>query len=92
MKPNRRQFLGASVASASALSFLPRAHAQEAGVMPLDDSVRMQLPDALPDRPGDLRARAAGPRRGRPGPPGSCYCAQPNPLGPTGETAPARPS
>ena len=33
MKPNRRQFLGASVASASALSFLPRAHAQEAGVM-----------------------------------------------------------
>ncbi len=33
MKPNRRQFLGASLASASALSFLPGAQAQEAGVM-----------------------------------------------------------
>ena len=33
MKPNRRQFLGASIASASALSFLPGAQAQEAGVM-----------------------------------------------------------
>ena len=29
MKPNRRQFLGASIASASALSFLPRAQAQD---------------------------------------------------------------
>ena len=33
MKPNRRQFLGASIASASALSLWPGAHAQEAGVM-----------------------------------------------------------
>jgi peptide/nickel transport system substrate-binding protein len=33
MKSNRRQFLGAAVAGASALSFLPGAHAQEAGVM-----------------------------------------------------------
>src|SRR5215216_7855988 len=33
VKPNRRQFLGASIASASALSFVPGAQAQEAGVM-----------------------------------------------------------
>ncbi len=33
MKPNRRQFLGASLASASVASFLPGAQAQDAGVM-----------------------------------------------------------
>jgi peptide/nickel transport system substrate-binding protein len=33
MRPNRRQFLGASIAAAAAGPFLPRAQAQDAGVM-----------------------------------------------------------
>ena len=33
METSRRKFLGASVAGASALSFLPVAQAQDAGVM-----------------------------------------------------------